>query len=89
MIKEWHRSFNLQNQKSLIRLLVLLVSTNLLAQHVEPRRWSSISMSYDIGGESEVNNISNIDLRNNFFAVYLHLTKEIDKMRSPITSGLV
>jgi len=51
--------------------LVLLVSTNLLAQDVEPRRWSSISVSYDISGESEVNNISNVDLRNNFFAVPL------------------
>ncbi|MDB4752316.1 hypothetical protein OAF78_00970 [Winogradskyella sp.] len=51
--------------------MVLLVSTYLLVQDVEPRRCSSVSMSYDIGGESEVNNISNVDLRNNFFAVPL------------------
>ena len=51
--------------------MVLIVSTNLLAQDVEPRRWSSISVSYDISGEFEVNNISNVDLRNNFFAVPL------------------
>lgn len=48
--------------------MVLLVSTNLLAQDVELRRWSSISVSYGIGGESEVNNISNADLRTNLLS---------------------
>ncbi len=39
-----------------------------LIKRFSPKLWSSLSVSYGIGGESEVNNISNADLRTNLLS---------------------